>query len=82
MGETRYNKICIVACCRRPLQRSSGQDVVPGKGDEHRVLDVVIQRVAVTDAFQRDLGRKRKRFTQADMRGAKPDFHFCGQKRS
>ena len=26
-----------------------------GKGNEHRVLEVVVQRVAVTDALQRNL---------------------------
>src|ERR1700704_680495 len=46
----------IIVRGRRPHQRASDQNVVPGKGHEHRVLDIVVQRVAVADAIERKPG--------------------------
>ena len=57
MSETCHNEIRVVACRRLPQQHSSNQDVMSGKGDEHGVLQVMIQRVAVTDALQCESGR-------------------------
>src|SRR5216684_7469074 len=64
MSEARHNEVRIVARCRWPQQRPSSKNVVPGKGNEHRVLNVVIQGVAVTNALQCELSRKRKQFGQ------------------
>ena len=38
------------------VQRAAAHDVVSRQRDEHGVLDIVIQRVAVADTFQRDAG--------------------------
>ena len=40
---------------------------MPGKGHQHRVLDIVIQRVAVADAIQGQSGRERNNFGKAGM---------------
>ena len=53
-----------------------------GKGNEHRVLEVVVQRVAVTDALQRQSGRIGKDFRQARICCAKPSLRFRRQKRT
>src|SRR3954453_2085021 len=44
------------------------------------MFDIVVERVAVANAFQRQLRRKRKQFGQAGVRGAKPVSGFRGQK--
>ena len=67
MGEARQDEIRIIACGSRPQHLSSHQDVVPGEGNQHRVLNVVIQGVAVADAIQGQSGRERKNFSQAGM---------------
>src|SRR5260370_27193898 len=45
MSKTRQNKIGVVARGRRPLQMTPDQDVMADKRDQHRVFDVVIQRM-------------------------------------
>src|SRR5258708_24801250 len=67
MGKARQNEICIIACCGWPRHRSPHQDVVPGKRNEHCVLNVVIQGVAVTNALQCESSCRRKKFNQAGM---------------
>src|SRR6476469_6542688 len=64
MDQARQYEIGIVGCGGRPQHRSSHQDVVPGKADEQGVFNVVVQRVAVADALQSELGRKREKFSQ------------------
>jgi len=53
-----------------------------GQGDQHRVLDVVIERIAVADAFERQPGGKRDQLGQARMRGPEPILHIGGEKRA
>ena len=67
MGQARQDEIRIIACGRRPRHLASHQDVMAGEGDQHGVLDVVIQRVAVADAIQCQSGRERKNFGEAGM---------------
>ena len=52
----------VVACRRVGAQRAATQDVVSGERDQHRMLDVVVEGVAVADAFQRDAGDGRHQF--------------------
>ena len=72
MGEARQDEIGVIVCRRMPQHRPAHQDVVPGKGHEHGVFDVVIQRVAVADAFQCEPGCIGEKFSQPGMGGAKP----------
>jgi hypothetical protein len=51
----------------RGEKRAAFHDVVADLGHKHRVLDVVIQRVAVADAIQCQPGRERKNFGEAGM---------------
>ena len=64
MGEAGQNEVRIVAGRGGPLQRPSNQDVVPDQRNQHGVLDIVIERVAVADALQRQPGGKGKQFGQ------------------
>ena len=50
------------------------------EGDQHRVLDIVVQRIAVADAFQRDAGDRRNQLDQAGFRGAVPPLHVSREK--
>jgi hypothetical protein len=67
VSKTRQYEIGIVVRGRRPQQLPSHQDVVPGKGNQHRMLDVVIQCVAVADAIKRQPGGEGDNFSQAGM---------------
>ena len=58
------------------------EDVVAGQGDEHRVLDVVVEGVAVADAFQGELRREGNDFGQARMRAPEPILHVGGEERA
>src|SRR3954462_15806387 len=53
MGQAGQNKVGIVSRRDRTLQRAADQYVVTDHSHEHRMLDVVIQRVTVADAFKR-----------------------------
>ena len=67
MGKARQYEIGIVIRGRRPQHLPSHQDVVPGKGHKHRVLNVVIQGVAVADAIKGQPGCEGDNFSQAGM---------------
>jgi hypothetical protein len=41
------------------VQRAAAQDVVPGQCHEHSVLDIVIECIAVADAFEGNPGDRR-----------------------
>jgi hypothetical protein len=56
VGEARQDEIGVVGRVVVPQHRPSHQDVVAGEGHEHGVFDVVIQGVAVADAFQCEPG--------------------------
>jgi hypothetical protein len=52
------------------------------QSDEHRMLDVVVEGIAIPDAFKRQPGSKRNEFRQARMRGAEPILHIGGEERA
>ena len=68
MGETSQNEVRIVADRGGTLQRPSNQDVVPDQRHQHGVLDIVIERIAVADALQRQPCGEWKQFGQARRR--------------
>ena len=82
MSKARQNEIGVVARGRQPLQVTPDQDVMADKRDQHRVFDVMIQRIAVADAFQRKLGRERQQFGELGMGRAKPAARFRRQERT
>ena len=77
--EARQNEIGVVAGRRGTLQRPADQYVMADQGDEHRMLDVVIERIAVANTFQGELCRRREKFCDPCLRNAKPKSGFCGQ---
>jgi hypothetical protein len=62
------------------MQCSAAQNVVPCKGDQHGVLDIVVQRIAVADAFQSDAGDRRHQLNEAAFRGAVSPLHVLCEK--
>src|SRR5262249_35655099 len=50
------------------------------KRDQHRVLDIVVQCIAVADAFQRDAGDRRDQLDQAGFCTAVPPLHVAREK--
>ena len=52
---------------------------MPRKGNQHRVLDVVVQRVTVGDALESKLGGERDQFGQARVRRPTPPVHLFGE---
>ena len=47
------------------VQRPPAQNVVAGERDQHRVLDIVVEGVAVADAFHGDAGNRGNQLDQA-----------------
>src|SRR3974390_2794903 len=58
---------------------SSLQDVKSGKRPQHRMLDVVIEGVAVADAFQRKPGGRWNGLGELGVGRAKPAAHLLGK---
>ena len=63
VGEAGNDDMGIVIRGHVVVQRAAAQDVVSRQRDQHRVLDIVVERVAVSDAFKRQ------------SRGARHDLH-------
>jgi hypothetical protein len=57
------------------VQRAAAQDVVPGQCHEHSVLDIVIECIAVADAFEGNPGDRRHHLDEMRLRGAKAAAH-------
>jgi hypothetical protein len=62
------------------VQRPAAQNVVACQRDQHCVLDVVVERVAVADAFERDTGDRRNQLDQARFGGAVSPLHVAREK--
>ena len=56
------------------VQCTPAQDIVSRQRDQHRMLDIVVKRIAVADAFERDAGRRRHDLHQG-LRGSEPATH-------
>ena len=82
VGKAGDDEIRIFERRRIDQQRAPLEDVVAGQGDEHRMLDIVEERVAVADAFQRELRRERNDLRQARMRAPEPILHVGGKERA
>jgi hypothetical protein len=82
MREACDDEVRIIGRRRRHQQRTTLEDVVPRQSDEHRMLDIVVEGIAVADAFEGQLGGKRDDFGQPRMRRPKPILHIGGQERS
>ena len=54
----------------------------PASVHEHCVLDVMVKRVAVADAFEREPRRERDDLRQSRVRNSEPASHVVGQKRA
>jgi len=53
-----------------------------GQRDEHRMLDVVVEGIAIPDAFKRQPGGKWNEFRQARMRSPESVLHIGGEERA
>jgi hypothetical protein len=52
--QARHDQVGVVVRRHVRVQRPPAHDVMTGEGHQHGVFDVVVERVAVADAFQRD----------------------------
>jgi hypothetical protein len=62
MQQAGNDQVRVIAGRHMGSQRAPAQDIVPGEGHEHCMLDIVIERIAVADAFQRDARDRRNCF--------------------
>ena len=58
------------------VQRASAQDVVGRQRDQQRMLDIVVERVAVADAFERDAGGRGHHLRKLGLRRSEPAAHI------
>ena len=61
------------------MQRAATEDIVSRQGDQERVLDIVVERVAVANAFERDASGVRDHLHQRRLR-AEPATHIGAEK--
>ena len=66
--EARDDEIGVVVWGRVRQERPPLEDVVAREGDEHGVLDIVVEGVAVADAFQREFRSERNDLGKARVR--------------
>ena len=82
MREAGDDEVRIIRRCHRHQQRTTLKDFVAGQSDEHSVLDVVVEGIAIADAIKRQSGGKGDDFGQARMRRPEPILHIGGEKRA
>jgi hypothetical protein len=82
MRQTSDDEVRIIGRRRRHQQCTTLEDVVSRQSDEHRMLNVVVEGIAVADAFEGQLGGKRDDFGQPRMGGPEPILHIGGQERT
>ena len=82
VGEGGDDKMGVIGRWHVRVQRPAAQDVVASERHQHGVLDVVVERVAVADALQRDARDRGHDFDQARLRGAEAPFHIGGEERT
>ena len=68
VGQAGDDDVGIVLGRHVAVQRAAAQDFVTGQGHQHGVLDIVIERVAIADAFERDAGDRWHRLDQIGLR--------------
>ena len=54
------------------VQRATAEKIVSRKRYEQRVLDVVVERVAISNAFERDTSRRRHDLSEKRLRRSEP----------
>ena len=62
------------------VQRTAAEDIVSREGDEQRVFDIVVERVAVSDAFERDASGRRHHVHEVRLRRPEPLAHIGAEK--
>jgi hypothetical protein len=80
VGHTGNDHMRVVGRWHVRMQCPAAQNIVTGERDQHRVLDIVIERVAVADAFQRDARDRRHQLDQAALGLAVSPIHVVGEK--
>jgi hypothetical protein len=81
MRQAGDDEVRIIGGCRRHQERATLKDFVAGQSDEHGMLDVVVEGIAIADAFEREPGGKRNELGQAHMRRAEAILHIGSQER-
>ena len=79
VGEAGNDQVRVVGGRHVGVQRAAAQDVVAGQRHQHGVLDVVVERVAVADAFERDARDRGHHLDQPRLRRAEPALHIGGE---
>jgi PP-loop superfamily ATP-utilizing enzyme len=79
MQKARDKEVRIVAWCRVCEERPTLYDVISNQCNEHRVLDVVVEGVAVSNAFERKTGYRWNEFGQMRLSRPKPAAQMGGK---
>jgi hypothetical protein len=82
VGQAGDDEMRVVIRGRVGQERPALEDVMAREGDEHRMFDIVVEGVAVADAFERKPRRERDDLGKAGVRDPEPVFHVVGQKRA
>ena len=76
MKKACSNEVGVITGRRRCEQRSPFHDVVPNERYQHRMFDIVIKSIAVTDALESETGCRLETSNKACARRSKSATHM------
>ena len=82
VGQAGDDEVAIVGRRRIRDERAPLENVVAGERDEHRMLDIVIEGVAVAEAFERELRGERDDLGETPERHPEAVFHVDGEEQA
>jgi hypothetical protein len=62
------------------VQLTAAEDIVSGKRYQQRVLDIVVERVAIANAFEREASGRRHLLHELCLRRPEPTAHIGTEK--
>src|SRR6516165_4658723 len=82
MQQTGDEEVRDITGIGRAQQSAALDDVITHERDQHRVLDVMIKRIAIADALKSDSGNRRDQFGQMSMGRTKISVQMLGKERA
>jgi len=76
VGKAGNNHMRIVDRSHVAVQRATAENIVSRKRYKQRMLDVVVESVAISNAFERDTSRRRHDLNERRLRRSEPTTHI------
>jgi hypothetical protein len=80
MGKARNDHVRVILSRHVAVQRTTAEHIVASKRHEERVLEIVVECVAISNALQSGAGGRRHYLCKMRLRGAKSVTHIGTEK--